>query len=111
MADTDEASIAFAREAEQAKEKVQADIETLKPLLERLKYSEEGRLLLEFVSRFTEYRELDRHISTWLSKTRISRPSGSLSVLLRRQPILSVTPSGPLRLWSPPISGASKRWL
>jgi len=62
MADTDEASIAFAHEAEQAKEKVQLDIDALKPLLERLKYSDEGRLLQEFVNRFTEYRELDRRI-------------------------------------------------
>ena len=62
MADTDEASIAFAREAEQAKEKVQIDIDALKPLLERLKYSDEGGLLQEFVDRFTEYRELDRRI-------------------------------------------------
>ena len=62
MADTDEASIAFAREAEQAKEKVQIDIDALKPLLERLKYSDEGRLLQEFVNRLTEYRELDRRI-------------------------------------------------
>jgi hypothetical protein len=62
MADTDEASVAFAREAEQAKGKVQTDIDTLKPLLESLHYSEEGRLLQEFVNRFTQYRELDRHI-------------------------------------------------
>jgi hypothetical protein len=62
MADTDEASIAFAHEAEQAKEKVQLDIDALKLLLERLKYSDEGRLLQEFVNRFTEYRELDRRI-------------------------------------------------
>src|SRR5262245_44315469 len=62
MADTDEASVAFARQAEQAKAKVQSDIDTLKPLLESLNFSEEGRLLQEFVSRFTEYRELDRRI-------------------------------------------------
>jgi hypothetical protein len=62
MADTDEASITFAREAEQAKEKVQIDIDALKPLLERLKYSDEGGLLQEFVDRFTKYRELDRRI-------------------------------------------------
>jgi len=62
MADTDEASIAFAREADQAKGKVQTDIDALKPLLERLKYSDEGRLLEDFVNRFTEYRELDRRI-------------------------------------------------
>jgi hypothetical protein len=62
MADTDEASVAFAREAEQAKEKVQTDISTLKPLLESLHYSDEGHLLKEFVNRFREYLELDRRI-------------------------------------------------
>jgi hypothetical protein len=62
MADTDEASLAFAREAGQAKEKVQRDIDALKPLLESLNYSNEGRLLQEFINRFAEYRELDRQI-------------------------------------------------
>jgi hypothetical protein len=62
MADTDEASVAFAREAEQAKEKVQADIDALRPLLAGLDYSDEGRFLQEFVNRFTEYSELDRRI-------------------------------------------------
>jgi len=62
MADTDEASLAFAREAGQAKEKVQVDIDSLKPLLDGLHYSDEGRLLQEFVNRFREYCELDRRI-------------------------------------------------
>jgi hypothetical protein len=62
MADTDEASVAFAREAEQAKAKVQTDIDALKHLLESLNFSAEGRLLLEFVDRFRQYRELDRRI-------------------------------------------------
>lgn len=62
MADTDEASVAFAREAEQAKEKVQRDVDTLKPLLESLNYSNEGQLLQQFVNRFTQYRELDHQI-------------------------------------------------
>ena len=62
MADTDKASLAFAREAEQAKGKVQTDIDALKPLLEGLKFSAEGRLLQEFVGRFRQYCELDRRI-------------------------------------------------
>jgi negative regulator of replication initiation len=62
MADTDEASIAFAREAEQAKEQVQQDIEALRPLLKRLKYSDEDQLVQEFVGQFKEYCELDRRI-------------------------------------------------
>ncbi|HEX2522268.1 MAG TPA: hypothetical protein VHP35_09085 [Terriglobia bacterium] len=62
MADTDEASVAFAREAEQAKKKIQSDIDSLRPLLEGLNYTEEGRLLQDFANRFREYCELDRRI-------------------------------------------------
>jgi hypothetical protein len=62
MADTDEASVAFAREAEQATQAVQASIDALQPLLQGLNYSDEARLLEEFVARFAEYRELDRRI-------------------------------------------------
>ena len=62
MADTDEASVAFAREAEQAKQAVQTNIDTLRPILESLDYSDESRLLQQFVTRFAEYRELDRRI-------------------------------------------------
>jgi hypothetical protein len=62
MADTDDASVAFAREAEQAKEAVQKDSDALAPMLQGLGYSEETRLLQEFGRRFVEYRALDRTI-------------------------------------------------
>jgi hypothetical protein len=62
MADTDEASVAFAREAEEAKQAVQKDIDSLGPILLGLGYSDETRLLNEFVSRYSEYRALDRRI-------------------------------------------------
>ena len=62
MADTDEASVAFSREAEQAKQSVQTNLDELRPILQGLGYSEETRLLQEFVTRFAEYRELDRRI-------------------------------------------------
>jgi hypothetical protein len=62
MADTDEASVAFAREADQTKQAVQTNIETLRPILESLDYSDESRLLQQFVTSFAEYRELDRRI-------------------------------------------------
>ena len=62
MADTDEASVAFAREADQASQSVRASIDRLKPLLEDLRYPEEARLLQEFDRRFDTYRELDRRI-------------------------------------------------
>ena len=62
MADTDEASVAFAREAEQARQAVQTNIDALRPILESLDYSDESRQLQQFVTRFAEYRELDRRI-------------------------------------------------
>jgi hypothetical protein len=62
LADTDEASTAFAREAQQATAGVQTNIDALQPILQGLGYSEETRLLQEFVTRFAAYRELDRRI-------------------------------------------------
>ena len=62
MADTDDASAAFAREAEQATLAVQRDADALKPLLADLDYSNESHLLEEFARRFAEYRRLDRNI-------------------------------------------------
>ena len=48
MADTDEASVAFAREAEEAKAAIPRDAAALQPLLQTLGYSDEARLLEEF---------------------------------------------------------------
>lgn len=62
MADTDEVSIAFAREAVDAKEDVQRTVDTLRPILQNLRYADEVRLLDEFSGRFAEYREIDRRI-------------------------------------------------
>ena len=62
MADTDEASVAFARDAEQAKRAVQVNIDALQPILLGLDYSMETRLLQEFVTRFAAYQELDSRI-------------------------------------------------
>ena len=62
MADTDEASVTFAKEAGQATASIQKDIETLNPLLATLGYSDETRLLKEFSDRFAEYQALDRRI-------------------------------------------------
>src|SRR5476649_442650 len=45
MADTDEASIAAAHEAEQATQAVQRDIDALRPILEELAYRDEARQL------------------------------------------------------------------
>jgi hypothetical protein len=62
MADTDETSVAFARESRQAADAVQKDLGTLRPVLESLGFSEETRLLNEFANRFAEYRMLYQRI-------------------------------------------------
>src|SRR6188768_3027700 len=62
MADTDEASVAFAGEATTAGDTVRKEAEELGPILKVLGYSSEARLLDEFNQRFSEYRTLDRSI-------------------------------------------------
>jgi len=62
MADTDEASTAFAHEAQQASEAVSKDIDSLAKILRELEYSTESEMLAEFTTRFDEYRKLDQSI-------------------------------------------------
>ena len=62
MADTDETSETFAREAEGAADAVSRDSESLTGLLGSLGYADELRVLQEFTGRFAEYRALDRTI-------------------------------------------------
>ena len=62
MADTDEASIAFAAEAEQAKAVVKSDADALDPLLRGLDYAEEAQTLDEFRKHFGDYDALDRNV-------------------------------------------------
>ena len=105
MADTDEASVAFAREAEQAKEKVQKDMDALKPLLEGLNYSNESRLLQEFVNGFTEYCELDRRIldlaveNTNLKAQRLSFGPAQEAADSFRDSLMPVAPLVPADKW------------
>jgi methyl-accepting chemotaxis protein len=62
MADTDDTSLAFAKESREAAEAVQKDVGALRPLLESLGFSEETGLLNQFAHRFAEYRTLDQRI-------------------------------------------------
>lgn len=62
MADTDEASIAFAKEAEEAKKAVKSDIEALGAVLRGLGFEDEVRSLDEFVKRFAAYEALDHSV-------------------------------------------------
>jgi hypothetical protein len=62
MAETDEASGAAAREAEEVTRAIQQDTQALQPTLQELAYADEIRLLQEFEGRFDEYRTLDRTV-------------------------------------------------
>ena len=62
MANTDEASVAFAREAERDRQAARRDADALAPLLRGLGYTREGTLLAEFVGHFAEYEALDREV-------------------------------------------------
>jgi hypothetical protein len=62
MADTDETSVAFAKEAEQSTQAIEKDSAALRPLLTRLQYSSELGFLDEFDKRFADYRALDRRV-------------------------------------------------
>jgi hypothetical protein len=62
MADTDEASSAAAREAEQATKAVEQDTEALRRILEELGERDEARELETFKVRFAQYRALDADI-------------------------------------------------
>jgi hypothetical protein len=62
LADTDEASRAFARDAELAKQALRTDLDGLRPLLQQLNLPDETRLLNQFVAGFDVYSELDRRI-------------------------------------------------
>ena len=62
MAVTDEASSAAAREAEQATQAVERDVEALQRILEALTYRDEIRHLEAFKTCFTGYRALDADV-------------------------------------------------
>lgn len=103
MADTDEASVAFAREAEQATQAVQRDADALGPILRGLDYSNETRLLEEFGSRFAEYHALDRSIlqlaveNTNLKAQRISFGPAQESADAFRDSLEAVAPVDPAK--------------
>lgn len=103
MADTDEASVAFAREAEQEIEAAQKDADALGPTLQGLGYTNETRLLNEFVVRFAEYRALDRRIldlaveNTNLKAQRLSFGPAQEAADTFRDALRAVAPADPAK--------------
>ena len=105
MADTDEMSAAFAREAELETHAVEADVETLSPLVNGLRYEEEGQLLQAFATSFAEYRELDRRIlqlaveNTNLKAQRIAFGPGQEAVDTFSDALASLAPGDASNRW------------
>jgi hypothetical protein len=62
MADTDEASISFAKESEKATQLVESDMTAFAPLLGTLGFSTEIRVFGDFKTQFAAYQALDRSI-------------------------------------------------
>jgi len=62
MAETDEASVAFAEEAKRSTGTVEDDAKALAPILNGLGYQAETRALEEFTKEFVEYLKLDREV-------------------------------------------------
>jgi hypothetical protein len=105
MAETDEASVTFAREAEEATQTVQKEADALGPMLQSLNYSEEARLVDEFKAQFAEYRTLDRRIldlaveNTNLKAERLSYGPAQESADAFRDALKTVVPSAPSEAW------------
>lgn len=100
MADTDEASVAFAKEAGQTRAAVQKDADALGPILQELKYTDEARLLAEFTDRFKEYQTLDQRIldlaveNTNLKAQRLSFGAAQDAADAFRDALKAVAPAG-----------------
>jgi hypothetical protein len=105
MADTDEASVAFAREARQAGEAVRADADSLTRLLAELRFEEEAALLKQFDTRFAEYHALEATIldlaveNTNLKAQRLSHTSARESADAFRDALERVLPRDPAESW------------
>jgi hypothetical protein len=62
MADTDDASVEFAKESRAAAAAVDTDVERLRATLKTIGYTDEDRLLTDFATNFAEYRRLDDNV-------------------------------------------------
>lgn len=98
MAETDDTSASFAREATESAAGVDLDLERLAPILEELGYSNETRLLEEFRTKFAEYRALDKTIldlaveNTNLKAQRLSFGPSQAAVDALRDALAAVSP-------------------
>jgi hypothetical protein len=105
MADTDEASIAYAKESTSAADAVQKQSEALASVLGEFGFTDEATQLGEFRRRFAEYRALDRSIldlaveNTNLKAQRLSFGAAREAADAFRVALDALTPSDPKNAW------------
>ena len=105
MADTDDASIAFAKESRDAAAAVQKDVDELHATLKALDYADEDRLLTEFASSFSEYRRLDENVlalaveNTNLKAQRLAFGPAQDEADKFRDALKSLVPASPSEAW------------
>ena len=113
MADTDDASTAFANEARKATDAVQKDVESLRPILNNQGFANEAQLLDSFNTRFGEYRKVDGEIlslaveNTNLKAQRLSFGSANEAVEAFRQSVEGATADGSKDQWQAKALGAN----
>jgi hypothetical protein len=99
MADTDEASVKYAQEADAAKQAVRGDITALHALFDQLGYSDENRIVHEFEDHFTAYAKVDTQIlelaveNTNLKAQRLSFGPGQAAADALRDSLAALAPA------------------
>jgi len=105
MADTDDASVAFAKESRESAAAVQTDVEQLRPMLEALGYTDEDSLLTAFATNFAEYRRLDDNVlglaveNTNLKAQRLAFGPAQDAANDFREALKGLTPATPADSW------------
>jgi hypothetical protein len=114
MADTDEASVAYAREARTAADAVQKKADALGAVLNEFGFSQEADQLEEFRTNLAEYRALDRTIldlaveNTNLKAQRLSFGEARAAADALRDAVTAVAPANQARdLWRVRALGAT----
>src|SRR5580765_7755437 len=105
MADTDDASIAFAKESRDAAAAVQKDVDQLHSTLKALDYADEDKILTAFATSFTEYRRLDENVlglaveNTNLKAQRLAFGPAQDEADKFRDALRALTPASPSEAW------------
>jgi len=105
MADTDEASVEFAKESREVSAAVQKNVEQLQATLTTLGYADEEKLLAGFSKNFAEYKRLDDSVlglaveNTNLKAQRLAFGPAQDAANAFRDALKTLTPASPADAW------------